>query len=115
MNNSNNIHDLTSLQREKDKLRLQLESQKQQLEHRYQFVKENYKSLVWDSINPFKNSNSLVSKIAGTAKDAIIPLLVGDDERAIGATDTELIGLLILKLIKRLKRKKKNTEENQDK
>ena len=113
MSNSNNIYDLKSLEREKAKLRLKLELQKQTLENRYQFLKENYKSLLWEMINPFKNSNSFVSKIAVTAKDAILPLLVGNDERANGASDSELIGLLLLKLIKRLKRKKKSVE-NQD-
>lgn len=112
MNRTVNIYDLKSLQREKDKLQLQLDSQKRTLENRYQFIKNNYKSLIWEGINPFKNNNSLVSKIAVTAKDAILPMLVGEDAITAGATDSELIGILLLKLIKRLKRKKKSPVEN---
>lgn len=105
MNNQGKIVDLKSLHREKDRLYMMSTLKKDELENRYLDLRNNYKRYIWNAINPLKDKTNLLSQLFSFAKKNIVPAVVGMDASEAGS-DVEILGLLVMKLIAKLKRKK---------
>ena len=70
-------------------LNFQIKQAEANLETNWLYIKQNYKEMIWQQINPFKNSN-LVSKIISAIEPSLIPVIASI---AIGATKGKPINL----------------------
>jgi hypothetical protein len=68
------INNLTDLRLERERLKLQLAAKEDQLEDSWVYLKHNYKGMIWDQLNPFKNSGVL-STALGFLQPGLLPVL----------------------------------------
>ena len=68
------INNLTDLRLERVRLKIQLATKEDQLEDSWVYFKDNYKGMIWEQINPFKNS-SLFSTALGLLQPSLLPVL----------------------------------------
>lgn len=75
MNQKNRkINTLADLRLEKERIKIQLATKEDQLEESWGFLKQNYKGMIWQQINPFKNSN-ILSSVLGLLQPGLIPVI----------------------------------------
>ena len=72
----NKIDNLQSLLEEKQRLTGLVKLQEQELNERVLFFQSNYKSIIWENINPFKGDTTL-SQIAGLLISDVLPTVIG--------------------------------------
>ncbi len=68
----NKIHNLKSLLEEKERLKIAVKVKEQQLINHKEFLQSNYKSIIWEKINPFKGESSL-----GLILSSVLPAVIG--------------------------------------
>jgi hypothetical protein len=68
------VNNLSDLRLERERIRLQLEAKEEQLEGSWIYLKDNYRGMIWDQINPFKNSNVL-STALGFLQPGLLPVI----------------------------------------
>ncbi len=69
-----NIQNLSDLRHEQSLLRMQLEAKEKQLAESWTYLKTNYKGMIWNDINPFKNS-SVLSTALGWLQPGLLPVV----------------------------------------
>ena len=110
----NKIHDLKSLHAEKERLKIVVNSNEQLLKHHTDFFQSNYKTIIWEKVNPFKEKttiNEIIKLVAGN----ILPLIVGS------ATQSDT-GALVIKgianagasLFKKITKRKEKQKEKKN-
>lgn len=68
------INNLSDLRLERERIRLQLEAKEEQLEGSWIYLKHNYRGMIWEQINPFKNS-SMLSTALGFLQPGLLPVI----------------------------------------
>src|SRR6478609_9687479 len=68
------IQNLSDLKHEQSLIRMQIESKKKELGESWTYLKLNYKGMVWNEINPLKNS-SLLSTAVGWLQPGLLPVI----------------------------------------
>ncbi|MES2558234.1 MAG: hypothetical protein V4590_00730 [Bacteroidota bacterium] len=114
------IQNLSDLRVERERIRLQLEAKEEQLENSWIYLKHNYRGMIWEQLNPFRNSAWLgtalgliqpgllpviTEVIKGTAKGSPI------NAKVIGSTVKYAIANLGIKWLRKWIDEKNKTEE----
>ncbi|MES2780961.1 MAG: hypothetical protein V4651_13800 [Bacteroidota bacterium] len=68
------INNLSDLRLEKERIRMQLEAKEEQLESSWVYLKHNYKGMIWEQLNPFKNSG-LLNAALGLLQPGLLPVI----------------------------------------
>jgi hypothetical protein len=71
---SRQINNLADLRLERERLTLQLAAKQEQLEGSWVYLKQNYKGMIWEQINPFKHS-SVLSTALGLLQPGLLPVI----------------------------------------
>lgn len=67
----NNIYDLRL---ERERIKMQLTAKETELENSWTYLKHNYKGMIWEQLNPFKNSGVL-SAAVGLLQPGLLPVV----------------------------------------
>jgi hypothetical protein len=112
----NKIHDLKSLLAEKERLRVSLQITEQQLIDRTAYLQNNYKSIIWESINPFKGK-SAVSQIANLIINEVLPIIFSGQSIENKIEGKEVVFDLLKKgigFVKKIGKKKKKAKKSEE-
>lgn len=71
---SRQINNLSDLRLERERLKLQIAAKEEQLEGSWVYLKQNYKGMIWEQVNPFKNS-SVLSTALGLLQPGLLPVI----------------------------------------
>lgn len=91
-NNMVKIKTYADLQLHKAQLNFQIKQSESSLETNWLYIKQHYKAMIWQQINPFKNSN-VVSTIISAIEPSLIPVIASI---VIGATKDKPISIKTL-------------------
>lgn len=108
--NTNRITDISSLQKERDRLQMHIEISEKEISQRYDYFRSNFKSLIWNQINPLGNNESLKSTVGTLLQSVIIPAITHGGKETLG----EAVAGALLRLVRliRNRRRRKNTEDS---
>lgn len=68
------INNLSDLRLERERIRVQLEAKEEQLESSWIYLKQNYRGMIWEQLNPFKNVSWLSSAL-GLIQPGLLPVI----------------------------------------
>lgn len=68
------INNLYDLRLERERIKMQLTAKEAELENSWVYLKHNYKGMIWEQINPFKNSGILSAAI-GLLQPGLLPVV----------------------------------------
>jgi hypothetical protein len=68
------INNLYELRLERERIKMQLAAKETELENSWIYLKHNYKGMIWDQLNPFKNSGILSAAI-GLLQPGLLPVV----------------------------------------
>ena len=68
------INNLSDLRLERERIKMQLVAKEDQLEGSWMYLKHNYKGMIWEQLNPFKDSG-LLSTALGLLQPGLLPVL----------------------------------------
>ena len=71
---SRQINNLSDLRLERERLKLQIAAKEEQLEGSWVYLKQHYKGMIWEQVNPFKNS-SVLSTALGLLQPGLLPVI----------------------------------------
>jgi len=78
------------------------------IEDDFSYLKSNYKKLIWNSINPFKNKDSIASIVYSAGKQILLPKSKSEENANLDSKpESEIIALIVSSLINRLRKKRK--------
>lgn len=119
MKTKNKIHNLKSLNAEKERLKAEIKNSENEIKINLNYFQSNYKSIIWQKINPFKDGkNDSLSIIF----NEVLPLIAGT---GLGSGTSKLFskglryGLMkagagIISTIRKSKKKKAKKQSNED-
>ena len=110
----NKIYNLRSLLEEKKRLMDAVKFQEQELSDRVGFFQSNYKSIIWESINPFKGE-AMLNQVANLLIGEVLPAAIGvGTKSSAGMLLSKCVmkgAAILLKKIGAIKKKKASKEK----
>ncbi len=86
----NKINHLQNLLTEKSRLQSVIQTQETELKNSVEYFQSNYKSIVWEHINPFKG-NVTANGIINFLGSDVLPLVTGVGEKKEASTISKLL------------------------
>jgi hypothetical protein len=112
----NKIHNHKSLIEEKQRLLTAVELNERKIVNGVEYFQSNYKSIIWEKVNPFKGKSSF-SQIANLVVSEVLPAVIGEGTQALEnkSEGNELVFNLVKKGIDLIKKVGKKKSRKKDK